>query len=103
MRALPYTGSRHVLEIVTGSRLESILGSRHGSVRSSHHQGAGRVGAGLVATAYAKDGTLEGIEDPSKQVALGVLGHPEMEEDDKRLFEALAEEARRYRLARLNL
>jgi putative glutamine amidotransferase len=95
--------SEHAVEIVTGSRLESILGSRHGSVRSSHHQGAGRVGAGLVATAYAKDGTLEGIEDPSKQFALGVLWHPEMEEDDKRLFEALAEEARRYRLARLNL
>ena len=95
--------SEHAVEIVTGSRLESILGSRHGSVRSSHHQGAGRVGAGLVATAYAKDGTLEGIEDPSKQFALGVLWHPEMEEDDKRLFEALAEEARRYRLARVNL
>jgi len=95
--------SEHAVEIVTGSRLESILGSRHGSVRSSHHQGAGRVGEGLVATAYAQDGTLEAIEDPSKQFALGVLWHPEMEEDDKRLFEALAEEAHRYRLARVNL
>jgi gamma-glutamyl-gamma-aminobutyrate hydrolase PuuD len=61
------------------------------------------LGGGLVGTAYAEDGTLEGIEDPSKQFALGVLWHPEMEEDDKRLFAALAEEARHYRLARLNL
>ena len=92
--------SEHAVEIKAGSRLEEILGPRHGSVRSSHHQGAGRVGDGLVETAYADDGSLEAVEDPSKQFALAVLWHPEMEEDDKRLFEALVAEARVYRHAR---
>ena len=58
------------------------------------------MGAGLVESAYAEDGSLEGIEDPSKRFALGVLWHPEMEEDDKRLFAALVAEARRYRSER---
>jgi gamma-glutamyl-gamma-aminobutyrate hydrolase PuuD len=89
--------SEHPVEIIAGSRLESILGPRHGAVRSSHHQGAGRVGEGLVETAYAEDGSLEAVEDPSKRFAVGVLWHPEMEEDDKRLFEALVAAAKAFR------
>ena len=75
-------------------------GARHEAVRSSHHQGVGRVGDGLVESAYADDGTLEALEDPVQRFALGVLWHPEMEADDKRLFEALVAEARLYRAAR---
>jgi gamma-glutamyl-gamma-aminobutyrate hydrolase PuuD len=68
-------------------------------VQSSHHQGVGRVGEGLIETAWAEDGSLEGLEDPDKRFAVAVLWHPEMEED-KRLFEALVDEARRYRAER---
>jgi putative glutamine amidotransferase len=57
------------------------------------------VGEGLVETAWAEDGSLEGLEDPERRFAVGVLWHPEMEED-KRLFEALVDEARRYRAER---
>ena len=89
--------SEHPVVIEEGTRLETILGPRHEAVRSSHHQGVGRIGAGLVESAYAEDGSLEAIEDPSRRFALGVLWHPEMEEDDKRLFEALVVEARAYR------
>jgi putative glutamine amidotransferase len=92
--------SEHPVEVKDGTRLAAILGSRHDSVSSSHHQGVGRVGDGLVESAFAQDGSLEGIEDPSKQFAVGVLWHPEMEEDDKRLFEALVAEARVYRALR---
>jgi len=92
--------SQHPVEIAEGTRLEGILGPRHGSVRSSHHQGVGRVGQGLVESAYAEDGSLEAIEDPSKRFALGVLWHPEMEDDDKSLFEALVAEARVFRATR---
>lgn len=92
--------SQHPVEIAEGTRLEEILGPRHGAVNSSHHQGVGRVGEGLVESAFAEDGSLEAIEDPSKTFALGVLWHPEMEADDKRLFEALVAEARLYRAAR---
>ena len=92
--------SQHPVDIAEGTRLEEILGQRHGAVNSSHHQGVGRVGEGLVESAFAEDGSLEAIEDPSKTFALGVLWHPEMEADDKRLFEALVAEARVYRSSR---
>lgn len=92
--------SQHPVEVKEGTRLEAILGPRHGSVRSSHHQGVGRIGSGLVESAFAEDGSLEGLEDPSRRFAIGVLWHPEMEEDDKRLFEALVAEASAYRAAR---
>jgi putative glutamine amidotransferase len=85
--------SEHPVTVKEGSRLASILGARHDSVQSSHHQGVRRVGEGLVETAWADDGTLEGLEDPDKRFAVAVLWHPEMEED-KRLFEALVGEAR---------
>ena len=91
--------SEHPVEVKSGTRLASILGERHEGVQSSHHQAVGRVGEGLVETAWAEDGTLEGLEDPGKRFALAVLWHPEMEED-KRLFEALVAEARRYRAER---
>jgi putative glutamine amidotransferase len=65
-------------------------------VKSHHHQGFGRLGAGLVATAHAEDGTLEALEDPSRRFALGVLWHPE-EGEDFALFSALVDEARAYR------
>ena len=92
--------SEHPVDVKEGTRLAAILGARHESVRSSHHQGVGRLGEGLIETAWAEDGSLEGIEDPSKTFAVGVLWHPEMEDDDKRLFAALVDEARAYRAAR---
>ena len=57
-------------------------------VTSHHHQGLGRVGEGLVETAWADDGTLEGVEDPSLRFAVGVQWHPEAGEDDGALRDA---------------
>ena len=94
------TFSEHPVEVKEGTRLAAILGPRHDRVKSSHHQGVGRVGDGLVETAWAEDGSLEGLEDPSRRFAVAVLWHPEMEEDDKRLFEALVAEAKRHRASR---
>lgn len=91
--------SEHPVEIREGTRLASIVGARHDGVASSHHQAVGRVGDGLVETAWAADGTLEGLEDPSRRLAIGVLWHPEMDED-KALFEALVREAAAYRAER---
>jgi gamma-glutamyl-gamma-aminobutyrate hydrolase PuuD len=94
------TFSEHPVEVKDGTRLASVLGARHEGVKSSHHQGVGRVGEGLVETAWAEDGSLEGLEDPDKRFAVAVLWHPEMEDEDKRLFEALVAEARRHRAER---
>jgi len=91
--------SEHPVDVKDGTRLSRILGTRHEAVQSSHHQGVGRIGDGLVEAAWAEDGSLEGLEDPDKRFAVAVLWHPEMEED-KRLFSALVEEAVRYRAER---
>jgi putative glutamine amidotransferase len=72
-----------------------LLGD-HAPVKSHHHQGFGRIGSGLRETARADDGTVEGLEDPSRRFAIGVLWHPEAGED-MRLFEELVAEARRHR------
>jgi putative glutamine amidotransferase len=94
----PGSFSDHGVEVRPGTKLAGLVGDR-APVKSHHHQGFGRVGEGLVETAWADDGTLEGVEDPSRRFAVGVLWHPEAAED-LALFEALVEEARRYRAER---
>jgi putative glutamine amidotransferase len=86
----------HDVDLQQGSRLAELLGER-APVKSHHHQGYGRLGAGLEPVAWAEDGTIEALEDPSKRFALGVLWHPE-EGEDAALFEALVREAADYRV-----
>jgi gamma-glutamyl-gamma-aminobutyrate hydrolase PuuD len=88
----------HPVEVKEGSRLGSIVGSTP-EVTSHHHQALGRVGDGLVETAWAADGTLEGVEDPERRFVVGVQWHPEASEDAA-LFEALVAQARGYRATR---
>ena len=88
----------HPVEVKEGSRLAGIVGATP-NVTSHHHQAPGRVGEGLVEAAWAADGTLEAVEDPSRRFLVGVQWHPEAGEDEA-LFEALVEQARAYRAAR---
>jgi gamma-glutamyl-gamma-aminobutyrate hydrolase PuuD len=88
----------HEVKVDADTRLGTLLGER-APVKSHHHQGFGRVGEGLVEAAWADDGTLEALEDPSKRFAVGVLWHPE-EGEDAALFQALVDEARQYRAAK---
>ncbi|MGH3109524.1 MAG: gamma-glutamyl-gamma-aminobutyrate hydrolase family protein [Gaiellaceae bacterium] len=97
-RQVPGTFSEHAVEVKDGSRLASIVGVSQ-AVTSHHHQGVGRLGEGLVETAWANDGTIEAAEDPSRRFAVGVQWHPEAGQDDA-LFTNLVEEARRYRAER---
>ena len=92
------TFGRHDVE-VTGGHLQAIYGERAAEIHSHHHQGLGRIGDGLVATAVAPDGLVEGVEDPSKAFCLGVLWHPEEDPHGAGLplFKALVEQARAYR------
>jgi putative glutamine amidotransferase len=85
----------HDVEVLPDTKLHGVIGD-HAPVKSHHHQGYGRLGAGLCESARADDGTVEAIEDPSRRFALGVLWHPE-EGEDAALFRALVEEAARYR------
>lgn len=88
----------HDVEIEPETKLAEILGASR-AVKSHHHQGLDAVGEGLRVSAHAEDGSIEGIEDPSRRFALGVLWHPEAGED-KKLFQALVEQARKYKQAR---
>jgi putative glutamine amidotransferase len=80
----------HAVSIAAGSRLEAILGTREYVVNSRHHQCAGRVAPGLVATALAPDGVVEGLELAGRRFILGVQWHPEARTDgpDAKLFAA---------------
>lgn len=91
----PGVFSDHPVEVLPGTRLFEIVGG-DSRIKSHHHQGFRRLGTGLRQAARAPDGTLEALEDPSQRFAVGVLWHPEAGED-RRLFEALVEEARAYR------
>jgi putative glutamine amidotransferase len=87
--------SDHDVTLKPDTCVGGILGDR-APVKSHHHQGFGRIGEGLREAGYAEDGTVEALEDPSKRFAVGVLWHPE-EGEDMALFEALVEQAARYR------
>jgi putative glutamine amidotransferase len=77
---------RHEVTTVPGTRLAGILGERT-DVPSYHHQGVADSGT-LTVGAYAFDGGIEGVEDPTARFRLGVLWHPE-QGTDPRLFQAL--------------
>ena len=52
--------SDHEISVEKNSRLGGIVGGRT-AVKSSHHQGFGQIGEGLVTTALADDGTIEAL------------------------------------------
>lgn len=68
--------NRHYVNMKSGSRLSEIYGQKI-SVNSIHHQGIKDVGAGLVASAVADDGLVEGVES-QEYFVLGVQWHPEI-------------------------
>jgi putative glutamine amidotransferase len=97
------TYGSHPVRIAADSATGGILGPPepdgwvHAAVPTSHHQAIGRLGEGLVATAWADDGTIEAVE-PAPEAGdgtgflLAVQWHPEAG-DDPRLFEALIDAA----------
>jgi gamma-glutamyl-gamma-aminobutyrate hydrolase PuuD len=88
----PAVYGRHPVEVVKESRLAQALGQTATDVLSYHHQAIDELGTGLTVTALAPDGTIEGIEDPSRPFFLAVQWHPEVD-DDPSLFRALVEAA----------
>ena len=82
----------HEVEVEDGSVLHAILGDRV-SVATYHHQGV-LSAPGYRLCAWAEDGVLEAMEDPSAAFRIGVQWHSEAG-DDPRLFEALVAAARR--------
>jgi putative glutamine amidotransferase len=94
-RQVPGTFGEHGVDVLPDTRLAAIVGAR-AAVKSHHHQGFDQLGDGLRESARADDGTLEGVEDPTRTFAVGVLWHPE-EDEDKALFAALVAAAAEHR------
>jgi putative glutamine amidotransferase len=81
----------NTIRVAPDSRLAGALGTST-VLACHHHQGLDLIGEGLVATAWAQDGVVEAIEDPSAPFVVGVQAHPE-ESDTAALFKAFVEAA----------
>ncbi len=96
----PLSQIAHVVEVAAGSRLAGLVGAGRVEVNSAHHQAVKDVGAGLVVTARAPDGVIEGLEAPDHPFCIGVQWHPEAMAEDhpemRRLFAGLAEAAQAW-------
>jgi len=99
-QASPGTFGQHPVRIAPGSRLAGLLGppdpARGGlwlDVPTAHHQAIDRLGSGLLATAWAEDGTIEAVEFADRdEFLIAVQWHPEAG-TDPRLFRALLRSA----------
>ena len=95
----------HDVAVLRDSRLGRVLAPRLDdsgcvAVNSRHHQSIKDPAPGFLVTARARDGVVEGIEDPGAAFCLGVQWHPEnfwRGGEFTALFEALAAAARRRR------
>ena len=67
----------HAVRIAPRSHVSRVLKTRATQVNSFHHQAVDELGQGLVASAWAPDGTIEAIEDRRHPFLLGVQWHAE--------------------------
>jgi putative glutamine amidotransferase len=84
----------HTVSLKCESKLDQIYGTDEIRVNSLHHQGIAQVGDGLMATAFAPDGLVEGLEVAGAAFAIGVQWHPECLPNDpgtQSLFRAFIE------------
>jgi putative glutamine amidotransferase len=88
----------HDITVKSGSRLGSILGETVVPVNSMHHQAIKDLAPGLVPTAFAPDGIIEGVEGANGQYMFAVQWHPEELADSQpgmnRLFHTFIDAAR---------
>ena len=79
----------HTIQVDPNSQLGRIVGTLSGEVNSAHHQGADRIGRGLVANALSPDGIVEGMEreNPEDGTFLQLVQwHPERMNDLESAF-----------------
>ncbi len=88
-------GFAHEVTTTPGSRLRAVTGLKAFSVNSRHHQGIKALGRGLMVSAAAPDGLIEGIELPGDVFTVAVQWHPEslsaFRPEAQALFNAFAE------------
>lgn len=79
-QGIPSRRNSHTVEIKGDNILSRLITTAAKiTVNSSHHQAIKSIGKNLNATAWAKDGVIESIEDTREdRFALGVQWHPEL-------------------------
>ena len=92
---------KHRVRVADSGTVSGILGGPEAwlEVPTHHHQAVDRLGTGLIASAWAEDGLVEGVEPAvggPEGFVIGVQWHPE-QGNDPRLFEALVGAAGRRR------
>ena len=92
-RHTPGAFTDHRVQLEPGSLAARVVGDERTEVKSAHHQGVEVMGEGVVVSGHADDGVVEAIELPDKTFAVGVLWHPE-EDQQSRVVGTLVSEAR---------
>src|SRR5690349_6415649 len=93
-RHTPGVFGDHEVELERDSLAARAAGDERVAVKSHHHQGVARIGDGIrVSGRSTDDAIVEAIEIPDRCFALGVLWHPEADEQS-RVIHALVECAR---------
>lgn len=65
------------IDVEPNTRMRTTFAHENFQVVCLHHQAIDAVGDGLRVTARARDGLIEGLEDPTARFVMGVLWHPE--------------------------
>jgi putative glutamine amidotransferase len=92
-RHTPGVFTDHRVRLDPNTLAASVVGSELTEVKSAHHQGVEELGEGVVASGNSDDGLVEAIELPDRTFAVGVLWHPE-EDEQSRVIGSLVKEAR---------
>lgn len=91
-RTPSFTLGRRPLKLLPGSRIAGVLDEDGPETACHHHQAVDRLGAGLAATGWAEDGTVEAVETTGRSFAVGVQWECG-QTADRRLHHALAQAA----------
>jgi putative glutamine amidotransferase len=87
---------QHAVQIDSDTIAAKAIGKTQFIANTSHKQAVRESGRGLRIIAKAPDGVVEGVEDPSMPLMLGVQWHPERMHDKPEhlaLFKLLVEKA----------
>lgn len=98
-QGVPLERGSHSISVKENSILSSLITKKDVRVNSHHHQAVREVGKNLKATAWAKDGVIECIEDlRENRFVLGVQWHPELswktDELSGKIFETFIEKCK---------
>ncbi len=86
-----FEAAPHAVRADPNSAIGRLLGASF-PTNSAHHQAIGRLGRGLIASAWTEDDVIEACELPGHRFLLGVQWHPERMPEDagqQALFRAL--------------